>query len=99
MIGLESGSTTLRINLRSLQPSISLASSSSSGIEDWKNERAIITCHTQMAFGISKAQRVSMRCISLTTIYVGMRPPLKIIVKVMTIISTLRPKNVRRESG
>ncbi|MNL68724.1 hypothetical protein D3C87_1934960 [compost metagenome] len=64
---MDSGSTTLRMNRMSLQPSISLASSSSSGIEDWKKDLAIITCHTQMALGISSAQRVSIRCSSLTT--------------------------------
>ena len=36
---------------------------------------------------------------SLTTMYVGINPPLKIIVNVISIMSTLRPKNVLRESG
>ena len=65
--GLDSGSTTDHKNRNSLAPSRVAASYSSSGIECAKNVRAMMTCHTPIALGISNAHRVFNMPTSWTT--------------------------------
>ena len=64
-----------------------------------KNVRAMITCQTPIALGITIAQRVFSSPRSWTTRYVGIRPPENSMVKISTLMITFRPKNVRRDNG
>ncbi len=97
--GFDSGSTTDQRNRRSLAPSRTAASYRSSGMVERKNVRAMITCQTPIALGITIAQRVFSMPRSWTTRYVGIRPPENSMVKISTLMITLRPKNVLRDNG
>lgn len=87
----ESGRTMRKKNLKSLQPSIFAASSSSFGMPVSKKERHTIRLYAETATGSTMAQMVSYIWSWRTTRYSGIMPPLKNIVKVNRNISTRRP--------
>jgi ABC-type cobalamin/Fe3+-siderophores transport system ATPase subunit len=75
------------------EPSIIADSSISSGIVDWKNVLAIITLYILIAPGNIKAHILLSKPNCFTTRYVGIRPPLKNIVKVNINVITFLPYN------
>src|SRR5699024_3768482 len=80
MIGVDNGNTIVVNNLKFEHPSIFAASSNSVGIVLWKKTRAIIIFQIAAAVGKTIAQIVSIKPKSLTTKYVGIKPPSKNIV-------------------
>ena len=98
IIGRERGSTIFVMIFMLPQPSIKAASCISYGKLS-KKERITIMLYTFTIPGIIMTHGVLMRLISLYTRYVGIRPPLKNIVKVNTIEMTFLPTKSLRESG